>query len=124
MSVVLFHDVVQAQAHEAGRAHHPPVCEQVLRRYFTPASAARAEAALVQVVTGRNAAGALTPVATGSPGARPLRLHTPQRSPVGQRLRLLPACVDTVDGKAEHLSLAQAAGLLGQHRGGSAALTN
>ena len=51
---------------------NPLVCKQVLRRYFTPASAARAEAALVEVVTGRNAAGQLTPVATGSPGARPV----------------------------------------------------
>jgi hypothetical protein len=47
---------------------------QVLKRYFTPASAAVAEAALVRVVTGRSAErGGLSPVASagpGSPGAR------------------------------------------------------
>ncbi|KAK9845513.1 hypothetical protein WJX81_008391 [Elliptochloris bilobata] len=45
----------------------PVTISDVLRRYFTPASAAMAEAALVQVVTGRSAECALTPVASGSP---------------------------------------------------------
>lgn len=62
------------QALGSAHAHAACVTAQVLKRYFTPASAVVAEAALVRVVTGRNAERALAPIASGdvgSPGAAP-----------------------------------------------------